>query len=192
MDNLCSDEKRVLNHECPPLRFNFEFNVGFVLTNLAETNFYIEKMDPRIFSLINDSISKLNNELIRKSTIKIDESALVSSPTNRIWQIAYFSIFLIGISFIIEIIPAYYSDENFLSYFGFIIMCIALILLLIIIIKQLFFCDRKISEVLKDPKVISEIRRIIIEFIGTMILPRVDNSIVFEYKPPYLIEVSIT
>lgn len=191
MEVLLSEE-RILNTDRFKAQFFFTQSTEFILSPSQSQKDIIAMVGQTEWQNILFNIRNLNTHLKSFKSLEINKECLLVPPHKHIWALIYLSIFLILISFILEILSAYFVFQESLAYAGIGIIFIPFTLMSYLIVSQLFFGEINVEKYMFQPEYSNKVTEVVSSYISNKALIDIGVFAKFEYKAPFLLEIFIS
>lgn len=190
MEGLVSEEQRLTNERFK-IKFFFTQNCEFMLSPSQTPKDAIARIGEHDWQDILNRIKELNTLLKENKDLTISQESLLVLPYKKIWTLIFVCALLIAISFVIEIISAYYAYSASLTYAGLFILLAAFSIIGYLIVSQLFFGEIQIEKYMAQPVYYNKVIAVVSCFISSIPLVEIGVFANCEYRAPFMLEFMI-
>jgi hypothetical protein len=190
VEYLYREQNRLANERIK-LKYIFSHTSEFVFHSIEQEEIAVKELGIKRYEQLNICIQSINKSLKKNKNLEIREDLLVHSPSQKLWNLAFFSAFCILIAFIVLVFPAYYNYEiTMLAYSGMIILLAGMAIQVFILVKQLFFNEQSLESFMNNPIYYEEIISTVEGLLQTHFSTFSMLNLSCVYKPPLILEIS--
>lgn len=190
MKNFPSEERR-LTLDGYRIKFYYNQTCQFQLSPRDKVSVILKKIGAKTWKEIQSSMKSINEALKCNKSLQIREELLLLPPKDKVWTLVSVSAVCIAIAFALEIVSAYYVDNDALAFAGLGIFLLGFSILTYLLVELKFFSSIGIEKYICQESYSNALAETVFNCMTGDSDMFDNNSFRCEFKRPFLIEFCV-